>query len=70
MDPGAVIRKFDQARAKHPDMVLVHGGAGSAAPETPPCPPHFSPHGSMALPCGFGQLRSRVQADSGGGHSR
>ena len=25
-DPGAVIRKFDQTRAKHPDMVLVYGG--------------------------------------------
>ena len=25
-DPGAVIRKLDQTRAKHPDMVLVHGG--------------------------------------------
>ena len=25
-DPGAVTAKLDQARAKHPDMVLVHGG--------------------------------------------
>ena len=25
-DPGAVIRKLDQIHAKHPDMVLVHGG--------------------------------------------
>ena len=25
-DAGAVIRKLDQARAKHPDLVLVHGG--------------------------------------------
>ena len=25
-DPGAVIRKLDQTRAKHLDMVLVHGG--------------------------------------------
>ena len=25
-DPGAVTAKLDQTRAKHPDMVLVHGG--------------------------------------------
>ena len=25
-DPGAVAAKLDQVRAKHPDMVLVHGG--------------------------------------------
>ena len=25
-DPGAIFRKLDQARAKHADLVLVHGG--------------------------------------------